>query len=192
MKCSKCGHSNQAGTKFCESCGNKLELTISEACLKCSKPNLPNYKYCEFCGAAKNANNELKPKLNADTNKTTEDNIPRLEKLPTSNKSAPNNQKKSGLLWIFIFIGVVVVGVAAFFILGKSDKKVDSSKVISSQLKANNTSQGTAEVAPEIFYQQAKPYLLDMLAAIKNKNEKLLAEQIKNINSLKKPNGGDR
>jgi class 3 adenylate cyclase/tetratricopeptide (TPR) repeat protein/ribosomal protein L40E len=46
MKCSKCHHENPEDAKFCNKCGNKLEL----ACLKCGKVNPSGSKFCNGCG----------------------------------------------------------------------------------------------------------------------------------------------
>ncbi len=46
MRCSRCGHDNKEGTKFCNECGSKLD-TI---CASCSTPNLPGSKFCSECG----------------------------------------------------------------------------------------------------------------------------------------------
>ena len=46
MKCPKCEFENREGIKFCEKCGNKLELT----CLKCgAKISLDRF-FCGECG----------------------------------------------------------------------------------------------------------------------------------------------
>ena len=46
MKCPKCQFENPAGTKFCNECGNKLEVV----CPRCTKPNSPGSKFCGECG----------------------------------------------------------------------------------------------------------------------------------------------
>ncbi len=53
MKCPKCQFDNLEGAKFCNECGNKLEL----ACPECGKVNPPGSKFCNECG-----HDLLKPK----------------------------------------------------------------------------------------------------------------------------------
>ena len=50
MQCPQCQFENFDGTKFCNECGGKLEIS----CSKCGKPNPPGSKFCNECG------NELK------------------------------------------------------------------------------------------------------------------------------------
>ena len=47
MRCPHCQHENRDGAKFCEECGNKLEL----ACPTCETLLRPNAKFCDNCGA---------------------------------------------------------------------------------------------------------------------------------------------
>ena len=46
MRCSVCGHDNQAGARFCSQCGNSLSL----ACGVCSTAVGPDDKFCNNCG----------------------------------------------------------------------------------------------------------------------------------------------
>ena len=46
MKCPKCQFENPADAKFCNQCGNKLEL----ACPQCTKVNPAGSKFCNECG----------------------------------------------------------------------------------------------------------------------------------------------
>jgi class 3 adenylate cyclase/tetratricopeptide (TPR) repeat protein len=46
MKCPKCQFDNPEGAKFCNECGNKLEL----ACPECGKANPLGSKFCNECG----------------------------------------------------------------------------------------------------------------------------------------------
>jgi len=46
MKCPKCQFENPVGAKFCNECGNKLEI----ACLQCGKVNPPGSQFCNQCG----------------------------------------------------------------------------------------------------------------------------------------------
>jgi class 3 adenylate cyclase/tetratricopeptide (TPR) repeat protein len=46
MKCSKCGHENRAGAKFCEECGGRL----AAVCGHCGAELSPVAKFCSECG----------------------------------------------------------------------------------------------------------------------------------------------
>ncbi len=46
MKCPDCGFKNEVGSKFCNECGNKLELT----CSGCGNINQLGSKFCNECG----------------------------------------------------------------------------------------------------------------------------------------------
>jgi len=46
MKCPKCQHENPSDARFCNGCGQKLEL----ACPECGKTNPPESKFCNGCG----------------------------------------------------------------------------------------------------------------------------------------------
>ena len=46
MQCSKCGHENRSGAKFCEECGTRLART----CPKCQGEISPSTKFCPECG----------------------------------------------------------------------------------------------------------------------------------------------
>src|SRR2546428_2203894 len=48
MKCSRCQAQNDAGARFCEDCGARLEA----ACPSCGTPVTPGKKFCRSCGAA--------------------------------------------------------------------------------------------------------------------------------------------
>jgi len=48
MKCPRCQAENDAGARFCEDCGARLEA----ACLSCGTPVTPGKKFCRSCGAA--------------------------------------------------------------------------------------------------------------------------------------------
>jgi class 3 adenylate cyclase len=45
MKCPKCQHENPSDARFCNGCGQKLEL----ACPECGKSNPPGSKFCNGC-----------------------------------------------------------------------------------------------------------------------------------------------
>ena len=46
MKCRNCRFENPVGAKYCNECGNKLEL----ACPQCDQVNPPGSKFCNECG----------------------------------------------------------------------------------------------------------------------------------------------
>jgi class 3 adenylate cyclase/tetratricopeptide (TPR) repeat protein len=48
MKCPRCQAENDAGARFCEDCGARLE----SACPSCGTPVTPGKKFCRSCGAA--------------------------------------------------------------------------------------------------------------------------------------------
>ena len=48
MKCPRCQAENDAGARFCEDCGVRLEA----ACPSCGTPVTPGKKFCRSCGAA--------------------------------------------------------------------------------------------------------------------------------------------
>src|SRR6266568_4702394 len=47
MRCSRCGHENKEGARFCNECGSKLEII----CAACATPNPPGSKFCSGCGS---------------------------------------------------------------------------------------------------------------------------------------------
>jgi class 3 adenylate cyclase len=48
MKCPRCQTENDAGARFCEDCGARLEAV----CPSCGTPVTPGKKFCRSCGAA--------------------------------------------------------------------------------------------------------------------------------------------
>jgi len=48
IQCPKCQFENPEGLKFCNQCGNKLEVI----CPKCGNMNVPGSKFCGECGSA--------------------------------------------------------------------------------------------------------------------------------------------
>jgi predicted amidophosphoribosyltransferase len=48
MKCSRCQAENDAGARFCEDCGARLEAV----CPSCGTVVTPGKKFCRSCGAA--------------------------------------------------------------------------------------------------------------------------------------------
>ena len=48
MKCPSCQHENPEAAKFCNGCGQKLELF----CPNCRKANPPASRFCNECGQA--------------------------------------------------------------------------------------------------------------------------------------------
>ena len=47
MRCAQCQHDNREGAKFCEACGNKLELV----CSACGTALRLGATFCDNCGA---------------------------------------------------------------------------------------------------------------------------------------------
>jgi hypothetical protein len=48
MKCPRCGVDNPEGARFCEDCGDRLEL----ACQSCGQPVGAGKRFCRSCGAS--------------------------------------------------------------------------------------------------------------------------------------------
>ncbi|MGH2628080.1 MAG: zinc ribbon domain-containing protein, partial [Anaerolineales bacterium] len=46
MKCPNCAFENAADARFCENCGQPLEVT----CPNCGSPVSPQAKFCKICG----------------------------------------------------------------------------------------------------------------------------------------------
>jgi len=46
MKCPKCQQDNRETAKFCNECGQKLEII----CAACNNVNPPGSKFCDGCG----------------------------------------------------------------------------------------------------------------------------------------------
>ena len=57
MKCPKCQFENPAAAKFCNECGEKLEIT----CPACRQTNPPGSKFCNACGQALRAQSPTPP-----------------------------------------------------------------------------------------------------------------------------------
>ncbi len=103
MVCSKCGTKNKDGAKFCEKCGNKLEVpknpkkeekketkekeTKTEEkkyvfCEKCGTKNDSNSKFCEKCGGSlKSTNSSNKPNQAMENIKGKVNKIPKKIKI---------------------------------------------------------------------------------------------------------------
>jgi hypothetical protein len=47
MQCPRCQTQNEAGARFCEDCGARLEM----ACPSCGAPVTTGKKFCRSCGA---------------------------------------------------------------------------------------------------------------------------------------------
>ncbi|MGH2408033.1 MAG: AAA family ATPase, partial [Candidatus Limnocylindrales bacterium] len=65
MRCSACGHENDAGRKFCGQCGTRLALL----CSNCGHANAPEDAFCGDCGTALTA--AAAPAVSAATAPTT-------------------------------------------------------------------------------------------------------------------------
>jgi predicted amidophosphoribosyltransferase len=48
MRCPRCQAENDAGARFCEDCGTRLEA----ACPSCGAPVTPGKRFCRSCGSA--------------------------------------------------------------------------------------------------------------------------------------------
>ena len=58
MKCPKCQHKNPEDARFCNGCGQKLEL----ACPECGKANPPGSRFCNGCGQSLSQPFEPRPR----------------------------------------------------------------------------------------------------------------------------------
>ena len=58
MECPECRSENEAGAKFCNECGTKLEIP----CSQCGKINRPGSKFCNECGQNLTTHSESQPK----------------------------------------------------------------------------------------------------------------------------------
>jgi rRNA maturation endonuclease Nob1 len=56
MHCSACQHENREEAKFCEACGNKLELI----CPACGTQARTSVAFCDTCGASLKAKSKGK------------------------------------------------------------------------------------------------------------------------------------
>lgn len=50
VSCPSCGTANASGTKFCYSCGAKLEAPTERKCTACGATVAPGVKFCSECG----------------------------------------------------------------------------------------------------------------------------------------------
>jgi len=57
MRCPKCQHENPDDARFCNGCGNRLELI----CPECGKMNPPGSRFCNACGRDLQAPEEAAP-----------------------------------------------------------------------------------------------------------------------------------
>ena len=83
MQCPRCQVENEAGARFCEDCGARLEV----ACPSCGTPFTPGKKFCRSCGVA------LTPEPRAFTSPETYTPKHLAEKILTS-KSALEGERK--------------------------------------------------------------------------------------------------
>jgi class 3 adenylate cyclase/tetratricopeptide (TPR) repeat protein len=92
MQCSRCGHANAAGAKFCGECGGRLEAS----CAACGAANPLGNKFCQECGVA------LGGALNADTRFASPDAYTPTHlarKILTARASLPGERKKVTVLF---------------------------------------------------------------------------------------------
>jgi len=192
MKCQSCNHVNKDGTKFCESCGSKLEvLSQEELCGSCNKPNPSNFKFCKYCGAENEASNVPRPRA-ASLVKSN-----KIEVHPESKeelKSKSLKSKKKGAPWVLIIIGVVLLAGGSFFFLGKSAKNKDvlDTTPVQALAKGIGVNSQAVQITPSSVRAQAMPYIQSMLTAMQGNNQPSLDENIGLINALAKPNSGNR
>jgi len=192
MKCQNCNHVNKDGTKFCESCGTKLELLLQEeVCDSCSKPNPSNFKFCKYCGVAKGSTKATSTTVDISSKPAPNPVSLDAQEAPSTKSS---KKEKKGPSWILIIIGVAILGGSVFFFMGKSGKNKDPLDVAKVQTP-NRSASGdgkSADVTPSTVRAQAQPYIQAMIASIQANNQAGLEENISSINGLPKPAGGDR
>jgi hypothetical protein len=192
MKCQSCNHVNKDGTKFCESCGTKLETLLKEEfCGSCNKPNPSNFKFCKHCGAAKDGPAIPTPAGANNAKSEPKQSVSKSREELDSQISKP--QKKSAPWTLIIVVVVILVG-AAYFFIGKSGKNKDVMDASPAQRPANGSqvSGQAGEVTPSSLRSQAMPYIQSMFTAIQSNNQSSLDENIGLINGLIKPASGDR
>ena len=51
VRCPNCGNTNDEGSKFCNSCGHKLDADVRGLCPECGGVNPPSNIFCDKCGA---------------------------------------------------------------------------------------------------------------------------------------------
>ena len=96
MKCSKCGHENRAGARFCEECAAPLD----RACANCGAQLAPIAKFCSECahptGLAAPATSPTAPRFGAPETYT-----PRhlAEKILTSKAALEGERKQVTVLF---------------------------------------------------------------------------------------------
>ena len=193
MKCHSCNHINKDGTKFCESCGTKLEaLPKEEFCATCQKPNPSNFKFCKHCGAAKDAHVQSTPTATASFSKTESKSS--LSKARDDLDSKTSQPEKKGAPWVLIIIAIVILAGVAYYFIGKSGNNKDVLDASPAQTVSPNSqaSNQVTEVTPSSLRSQAMPYIQSMLTAVQNNNQSSLDENISLINGLVKPASGDR
>lgn len=105
MKCINCGFNNNDSSKFCASCGLKLEKsehnqdTHTFKC-SCGADVLKGSKFCPQCGTKFNVVN-----LQDDNKKT-------------------NNKREQDFLYLILSLIIPIFGICYFFIARKNDKKM--------------------------------------------------------------------
>src|SRR5215468_6658619 len=92
MQCSKCGHENRSGAKFCEECGTRLART----CPKCQGEISHSAKFCPECGEQVAA-----PTSNAARVSSPESYTPKhlAEKILTSKTALEGERKQVTVLF---------------------------------------------------------------------------------------------
>src|SRR5262245_50357969 len=86
MQCPSCAHENDAGAKFCESCGAQL----IQVCPSCGQPAKLTARFCPNCGTTLGAaGTELPAKSRKRTGRTTTRKVRRPAASLTTTKSRP-------------------------------------------------------------------------------------------------------
>ena len=109
--CTKCGNKSKDGTRFCGSCGSKLDDSSEETTSK--KDTLKKYTNyeCEFCGEGFNTELDiLRHEKNCPSRKTKED-------LQPAQQNEPDYTKRSSNSTIVVIIIVVVIAAIVLMVL---------------------------------------------------------------------------
>ena len=185
MVCSKCGTKNKSGAKFCEKCGNKLEVpketkepkqekSKKEAkeqvifCEKCGSKNKIGGKFCEKCGA-KLENTDDTKKVKKE-NQVISDVKSRVQKIPKKLK-------------IGIGIGIIIVIaaiIALAILLNNPVKKVEN--YLTSYYDNYKEDYGNDELIKIGDILRNNKDKEDKLESISNQIEKTINNWVKNFN----------
>lgn len=220
MKCSKCSQENRPGAKFCEKCGETIDLSPGLACSKCGLVNPQSSKFCKGCGSTlnskigidtlkKSSSDDRGPTSTANPKSTLKSNVDTSEaRLGGSAKphfEAKQSSKSSAVKLGKIGLGVLLLLIVGKFFFGGSDEKPTRSDSISKpaaagyQPIANETKDGGG--APQTnainndqppFFIQAQKYVLQMVKASQTRDQQSIDQSILEIERLDKPQRGNR